>query len=232
MTNTGSAAYDDIADWYAGYVTEISDYSGRVHDMLHDLLGPAPAEDAACVDICCGTGARAGVLRELGWRPVGVDISTGQLRHARAEMPVAQGDATALPIAGGRLEAAVCVLAHTDVPDYAAVVREAARILRPGGVFVHVGVHPSFVGAFADRSDPAAIRIDASYHRRERRFDSFTPHGVRIRVGAWHTPLPDLLHTALDAGLTLTRIVEGGAPDAVPDILGLRATKRTAVHPD
>ncbi|HEX6683023.1 MAG TPA: methyltransferase domain-containing protein [Candidatus Limnocylindrales bacterium] len=226
MTKTASeasAAYDDIADWYAGYVAEISDYSGRVHDMLRDLLGRS--DGAVCVDICCGTGARAVVLRELGWRPVGVDISAGQLRHARTEMPVAQGDATALPFGSGRAEAAVCVLAHTDVPDYAAVVREAARILRPGGTFVHVGVHPSFVGAFADRSEPAVVRIDAGYHRRERRFDSFTPHGVRVRVGAWHTPLPDLLHTALDAGLTLTRIVEGGAPDDVPEILGFRATR-------
>jgi ubiquinone/menaquinone biosynthesis C-methylase UbiE len=218
-----AAAYDDIADWYAGYVTEVSAYSGRVHDMLRELLGRSSG--SVCVDICCGTGARAGVLRELGWRPIGVDISAGQLRHASAEMPVVQGDATALPIDGERLHAAVCVLAHTDVPDYAAVVREAARILRPGGVFVHIGVHPSFVGAFADRSDPAQVRIDAGYHRRDKRFDSFSPSGVRVRVGAWHTPLPDLLHAAIDAGLRLTRIVEGGVPDAVPEILGFSARK-------
>jgi SAM-dependent methyltransferase len=165
------------------------------------------------------------VLKQLGWRPVGVDISAGQLRHARTEMPVVQGDATALPFRDAVTAAAVCVLAHTDVPDYAKVVREASRVLLPGGVFVHVGVHPSFVGAFADRSDPAEVRVDPSYHRRDRRFDSFTPHGVRAKVGAWHIPLPDLLHTALDAGLTLTRVVEGGPPDAVPEILGFTARR-------
>ena len=69
------------------------------------------------------------------------------------------------------------------------------------------------------------MRVDASYQRRERRYDSFTPHGVRAKVGAWHTPLPDLLHTALDAGLTLTRVMEGGPPDAVPDLLGFSARK-------
>ena len=218
-----TAAYDGIADWYAGYVSEISEYSARVHDMLRDLLGPGDA--AACLDICCGTGARAAVLRDLGWRPLGVDISAGQLRHARAEMPVVQGDATALPFGDGVIEAAVCVLAHTDVPDYSSVVRQASRVLASQGVFVHIGVHPSFVGAFADRADPAEVRIDAGYHRRDRRFDSFTPHGVRAKVGAWHTPLPDLLHTALDAGLTLTRVVEGGAAGAVPEILGFSARK-------
>lgn len=218
-----TAAYDSIADWYAGYVIEMSEYSARVHDMLRELLGPG--DGSHCLDICCGTGARAAVIEQLGWRPVGVDISAGQLRHAMTEMPVVQGDATALPFRDGVAGAAVCVLAHTDVPDYAKVVREASRVLSPGGVFVHVGVHPSFVGAFADRSDPAQVRVDASYHRRERRFDSFTPHGVRAKVGAWHTPLPDLLHAALDAGLTLTRVVEDGPPDAVPEILGFTARR-------
>lgn len=217
------AAYDSIADWYAGYVVEISDYSARVHAMLRELLGMGGG--STCLDICCGTGARAAVLKQLGWSPIGVDISAGQLRHAQAEMPVVQGDATALPFRDRVTGAAICVLAHTDVPDYAAVVREAARVLSIGGLFVHIGVHPSFVGAFADRSDPAVVRIDASYHRRERRFDSFTPHGVRAKVGAWHTPLPDLLHTALDAGLTLTCVAEDGPPDAVPDIFGFTARR-------
>lgn len=224
-----TADYDSIADWYADYMVEMSEYGARVHGMLRELLGAG--DGSWCLDICCGTGARVAVLRELGWRPVGVDISAGQLSHARAEMPVVQGDATALPFGDGVVSAAVCVLAHTDVPDYAKVVREASRVLASQGVFVHIGVHPSFVGAFADRSDPADVRVDAGYHRRDRRFDSFTPHGVRAKVGAWHTPLPDLLHTALDAGLTLARVVEDGPPDAVPDLFGFAAFRIPASKP-
>jgi hypothetical protein len=112
------------------------------------------------------------------------------------------------------------------------VVREAARILKPAGIFVHAGIHPAYVGAFADRSDPADVRIDASYHRRDRRFDSFTDGGVRVKVGAWHIPLPDLLHTALDAGLTLTLIREDRPHDAVPDIFGFRAEKLRVIAPE
>jgi ubiquinone/menaquinone biosynthesis C-methylase UbiE len=221
------AAYDAIADWYDEYVRAGTDYAERIHAMLAGLLGPAtgPAAGQTCVDLCCGTGARAQTLLRLGWRPFGVDISAGQLRYARAKMPVAQADATALPIGGEAVQAAVCVLAHTDVPDYRPVVGEAARILKPGGVFVHVGIHPAFVGAFADRSDPARVLIDASYHRRDRRFDSFGPQGVRVRVGAWHTSLPQLLHTALDAGLTLTRVVEDGRSGQIPEIFGFSARK-------
>jgi ubiquinone/menaquinone biosynthesis C-methylase UbiE len=219
----GTAEYDAIADLYAARVAEPSEYNDRVHDMLGTLLGPG--NGLVCLDICCGTGARAPVLRRLGWRPVGVDISAGQLRHGRRQMPVARADATALPIGDGTTPAAVCVLAHTDMPDYAAVVREAGRVLKTGGIFVHIGVHPSFVGPFADRRDPANVRDDAGYRQRHGRFETTTPQGVRMRAGAWHTPLSGLLHAALDAGLTLTRIVEDGPPDTVPDLLGFSARK-------
>jgi len=42
------------------------------------------------------------------------------------------------------------MFAHTDVDDFAAVVREVARVLSPGGRFVYVGTHPCFVGRHID----------------------------------------------------------------------------------
>ncbi|RBI97487.1 SAM-dependent methyltransferase, partial [Micromonospora provocatoris] len=122
--------YDDIADWYEEYAGETSSvYMDRVRSVLADLLGDGPGR---CVDLCCGTGAHAAEVRRLGWTPVGVDLSGGQLRHARARLPVARADATALPLATGAVPAVVCVLAHTDMPDYPAAVAEAARVLAPG----------------------------------------------------------------------------------------------------
>ncbi len=41
-----------------------------------------------------------------------------------------------------------------------------------------------------------------------------------------HRPLPDLLHAFLDAGLTLERFTEGGAP--TPTVLAIRARKPDA----
>jgi len=220
------AAYDDIADWYAEWVAggRHNDYSTRVAQMLIRLLPAGTGE--RCLDIGCGTGERATTLRDLGWEPIGVDLSTGQLRHARRIMPVAAADATALPIAAGSLTAAVSVLTHTDLPDYPAVLREAARVLRPGGRFVHIGIHPCFTGAFAERSDPTRIIVDGGYHRRERRWDSFTTHGVRDKVGAWHLPLADLLNAFRDAELEIVDTVEAGPPDGVPDAFSVAAVRR------
>ncbi|WP_229400099.1 class I SAM-dependent methyltransferase [Micromonospora okii] len=217
-----TAYYDDIADWYEEYASDTSSvYMDRVRSVLADLLGEGPGR---CVDLCCGTGAHAAEVRRLGWTPVGVDLSGGQLRHARARLPVARADATALPLATGSVPAAVFVLAHTDMPNYPAAIAEAARVLAPGGRLVHVGVHPCFVGAFADRSEPERIVIDGGYASRKRTVRSWNTSGVRARVGAWHLPLADLLNAVTTAGLRLTQVVENGSA-AVPDVLAVQATK-------
>lgn len=219
---TGTAAYDAHADWYEAAVTHPENpYFRRVAAVLRDLLGPGTG---TCLDVCCGTGINAQPVRDLGWTPVGVDLSSGQLRHAAARLPITRADATALPVADQSVPAAVCVLAHTDMPDYAAALREIARVLRPGGRFVHLGVHPCFVGAFANRADPDHIVINPRYGDRSRSFDSWSPEGVRVRVGGWHLPLADLLNAITTAGLRLTHTVESGA-SAVPDVFGFIAER-------
>jgi SAM-dependent methyltransferase len=217
-----SAAYDAYANWYEDYISAspAAGYYDRINELTRELLGGGTGR---CLDLCCGTGARAAVVRDLGWSPIGADLSGGQLRHAAGRLPVALADATALPFPDASFDAAVCVLAHTDMPDYVAALREAARVLRPGGRFVHIGVHPCFVGAFADRSDPGLITIDTRYADRSRSFDAWTPAGVRARVGAWHVPLAELLDGMLNAGLRVTRAAEAG-PD-VPDIFAVAAVK-------
>lgn len=223
MGSGTAAAYDAHADWYNGFMSAAAagDYVQRVHATIEDLLGPG---EGTCLDICCGTGAHAPALAGLGWTPVGVDLSSGQLRHAVRRLPVAMADATALPFAGNSVPAAACVLASTDVPDYAAVLREIARVLRRGGRFVHLGVHPCFIGAFADWSDRPRIVVDERYADRSRSFDAWNPAGVRARVGGWHIPLADLLNATMAAGLQLVRTAEAG-PGGVPDLFGFLGAK-------
>jgi SAM-dependent methyltransferase len=116
------------------------------------------------------------------------------------------------------------VMAHTDMPAYPAVVAEAARVLRPGGIFVHIGVHPCFCGGFADRADPAAVVIRPGYRDGHWTKQSWTTQGVRDKVGASHWPLTSLFRAFLDAGLTIERLAEGGEP--TPTMLAVRARKR------
>lgn len=222
-----AAAYDAIADWYEHEFIRSGEDPLELDASLRRLLGPAPGPSApTCLEIGCGTGVHHGRLRDLGWNPVGVDLSAGMLRHAESRLPVARADAERLPVADAAVPAAVAVMVHTDMPGYPAVVREAARVLRPGGVFVHIGVHPCFCGGFADRADPAAVVIRPGYRDGHWTKASWSSGGVRARVGATHWPLPALLGMAGEAGLVLEELAEGGAP--TPGVLAFRARRPAA----
>jgi len=216
------SAYDEIADWYE------AEFSGpQLHDdplgitrCLRELLGTGTGP---CLEIGCGTGVHADTIRDLGWTAVGIDSSEGMLRHAAGRLPVVRADARRLPLPDDCVPAVVTVMAHTDMPEYAAVVREAARVLAPDGVFVHIGVHPCFCGGFADRADPGAVVIRPGYLDGHWTKHSWTDQGIRDKVGASHWPLPDLLHMVIDAGLTVERLAEGGAP--TPVVLAVRARR-------
>ncbi|MEV6236034.1 class I SAM-dependent methyltransferase [Lentzea sp. NPDC051838] len=220
------AAYDEIADWYEErfLATQRDDPLG-IDLALRELLGEG---SGVCLEIGCGTGVHAALVRELGWTPVGVDLSAGMLRHARGRLPVARADAGRLPLRDNSVPAVVSVMVHTDMPGYPAVLHEVARVLEPGGVFVHVGVHPCFCGGFADRTDPAAVVIRPGYLDGYWTKESWTDQGLRDKVGASHWPLPDLLNAVISAGLAPERFSEGGTP--VPVVLAVAARSRTGTH--
>ena len=215
-----AASYDEIADWYEQQIGTRPDDPLDLGRVLRTLLGPGAS---TCLEIGCGTGMHAARVRALGWTPVGVDLSAGMLRHGAARLPAVRADAARLPVRDASVPAVLSAMAHTDMPAYADVVREAARVLMPGRVFTHIGVHPCFCGGFADRRDPAAVVIEPGYLDGHWTTDSWTDQGLRDKVGAAHWPLPALLHLLTGAGLTLERFAEGGGP--VPTVLGVRAVR-------
>jgi SAM-dependent methyltransferase len=219
-----TASYDEIADWYEheflAQSRGLPEHPLGIDRALRALLGTG---SGPCLEIGCGTGEWAALVRDLGRDPFGVDLSPRMLFYAERRLPVACADATRLPFASSTVPAVITVMAHTDMPCYPDVLREAARVLRPGGVFVHVGVHPCFCGGFADRSDPSAVIIRPGYLDSNWTTESWTHNGVRDKVGASHWPLPALIHALLDAGLVLEHLLEGGEP--VPTVLAIRARK-------
>ncbi len=130
--------YDGLADWYDDHLAA---FTLAATDVLERLLGDGPG---SCLDLCCGTGLHLPTLTRLGWTVTGVDISADQLRLARdradESVELIQADATALPFEDGRFDAVVSMFTHTDVGDFAALVREAVRVLRPGSVLVYSGL--------------------------------------------------------------------------------------------
>jgi ArsR family transcriptional regulator len=90
-------------------------------------------------DLGCGTGQLTAVLAPFVARVIAVDRSTDMLQAAKKrvrEWPnveVRRGDLEALPIDDGALDAATLMLVLHHAPEPAAVIEDAARVLRPGG---------------------------------------------------------------------------------------------------
>lgn len=213
------ARYDGLADWYEAQVS--AGDAGPFTDCALRLLGELAGRGRqVALDIGCGTGVAAPTLRDLGWAPVGVDLSADQLRLAAPRLPVALADAASLPVRSGSVALACTLLTSTDIADFTGATREVRRVLEAGGRWVLVAVHPCFHGAHAERLADGTIRQHPGY--RETGFSAQPPFntGVRSRVGAWHRPLAELVDVPLSAGFVLDRIVEAG-PGPMPGLLGL-----------
>lgn len=88
---------------------------------------------AGVLDLACGTGDLCRDLTAAGDVPVGVDVSAGMLHAARTAAPLVRGDAVALPFATGAFDGIVCGFALRNFVELDPVLRECARIVRPGG---------------------------------------------------------------------------------------------------
>src|ERR1035438_2145815 len=128
------AQYDDLAGqwWDPRGTFAMLHWVARARGAL---VPPAARPGAVLVDMGCGAGLLAPHVAGLGYRLIGVDLTRSALVQAAGPgVTAVQGDATALPLADGCADV-VCageILEH--VVDLRAAVREACRVLRPGGV--------------------------------------------------------------------------------------------------
>src|SRR5436305_8815139 len=136
-----TARYDGLAQWYEAFRPSLSHAESEI---VRRLAGPGPGR---CIEVGCGTGLVGAFLETLGWSTVGVDVSADLLDVARKRgLEVVQTSAETLPFDDSSFDLAVSVWTHTDVDDFASVLREISRVLRPDAPFVYIGGHTCFVG--------------------------------------------------------------------------------------
>jgi len=147
---------DHVRKNAAGWNARADEYQERHREqLLHPLAWGVWEIDEAelrilgdvrgkrVLELGCGAAQWSGFLaRDRGAMPVGLDLSAGQLRHARrftgelgVALPLVRGDAEALPFAGASFDLVFCDHGATSFTDPRHTVPEAARVLRPGGRF-------------------------------------------------------------------------------------------------
>jgi ubiquinone/menaquinone biosynthesis C-methylase UbiE len=112
-----------------------------------DLAARLPVKPDMCVlETACGTGivTRSLLDRMRGHgRLVATDLNEAMIdhgrRHVKAELGLIEwqtADATKLPFPDGSFDAVVCQFGLMFFPDKAAGIREAFRVLKPGGRYL------------------------------------------------------------------------------------------------
>ncbi|MED4959014.1 methyltransferase domain-containing protein [Paenibacillus macerans] len=129
---------------------------------------------AKVLDLCCGMGRHSLAFAEAGYEVTGVDLSEVLLREAKRNdakriVRWVRADMRNLPLAGG-FDAVVNLFTsfgyfHDD-HEHIQVLREVARMLKPGGRFVIDYLNPAYTAAHLV---PRSERMDEGQLITERR---------------------------------------------------------------
>ncbi len=144
-----SESWDHVAAWYDELL------EGRKSDHHEQVIIPGalrllcPRPGERVLDIACGQGLFCRRLAALGASVTGVDASLRLIDAARAADPGSlylSGDARELGALGLNpgFDAVTCIMALMNIEPVGPVLSGAATLLRPGGRFVAVLLHPAF----------------------------------------------------------------------------------------
>ncbi len=178
--------------------------SARIrNDMLRTFLAPGPAD--TLIDLGCGSGRALVWNADCGAWLAGIDVSPYFAREAAEGVNLVLGDLRRLPFADGVFTKAwaLDVMEHLSREALDGVLREAARVLAPGGrlfVYSHVRKNSALAGGLK------AVNGFARWLERRGLVDLSRE---RLRKSDHLNPLadiPDLERTVGAAGFRIERI--------------------------
>jgi SAM-dependent methyltransferase len=218
----------DADDYHAehGAFLGLSDFvwcPERLRESEARLLGEVHAKRV--LEVGCGTAPCSRWLAKEGAHAVALDISAGMLRHAVADagrsgisVPLVQASADALPFADDSFDTVCSAFGGVPfVADSGAVMREVARVLRPGGRWVFAVTHP-LRWIFPDDPGHAGLTVAQSYFDRSPYLE--VDATGRATYVEHHRTLGDYVRQIVAAGMRLVELVEPEWPEGHTQVWG------------
>jgi SAM-dependent methyltransferase len=210
MTDTGlpdltdherqnQASWDaDADDYQARHGPDLAASGGlawgttQVSESELRVLGDVAGRDV--LEFGCGAAQWSIALARLGARPVGIDLSERQLAHARRlvaeaglDFPLIHASAERVPLPDASFDVVFCDHGAMTFADPYRTVPEAARLLRPGGLFAFNHHTPIEAIAWPLDGDRVTDRFVVDYFGMHRLDDGETttfqlPYGEWLRL--------------------------------------------------
>jgi SAM-dependent methyltransferase len=153
------------------------------------VLGQVAGRDV--LELGCGAAQWSIALARAGARPVGLDLSERQLRHARrllaaagVRVPLVHASAEAVPLADASFDVVFCDYGAMSFADPYRTVPEVARLLRRGGLFAFSHSSTILDLCWPMDAERAGERLVHDYFGM-RRFESDKEVAFQLGYGEW-----------------------------------------------
>ena len=177
--NRLGTGWDQVAEWYDTLL------EAKGSDHHENVLIPgtlrllAPRKTDRVLDLACGQGLVARELANLGVDVTGVDSSERLValanQRAGSNERYHTMDARDLSALGSEtFNGVICVMALMNMDPLSVVLESVRRVLKPGGVFVAIILHPAFR---APRQTSWEVESEGGVFKQFRRVDGYLSAG-------------------------------------------------------